>query len=292
MTSAFTIENQLITGRQGDATEISIAKGPEATIVVSGIIAPDAGQVNRTYPVLNPAPFARTLFIEALERQGVSVEAPAAEENPYSELPVTGGYDNALKVAELTSPPLIEDVKLTLKVSQNMHADTYIMLMAAASGRSSFSEGMYEEGNSLRLLGLDTNGLSLGDGEGGVVEDRISPRTAARLLNIMNSRPYAEQYMQALPILGVDGSLATSCAEGNPACGHVYAKTGTTGSFNPLNNQGILLSKGLAGYVNTMGGKRLIFVVYVNNVPYSDVDDMMNVGSDLGSIAGLIYRYY
>ena len=142
------------------------------------------------------------------------------------------------------------------------------------------------------MLGLDTNGLSLGDGEGGVVEDRISPRTAARLLNIMNSRPYAEQYMQALPILGVDGSLATSCAEGNPACGHVYAKTGTTGSFNPLNNQGILLSKGLAGYVNTMGGKRLIFVVYVNNVPYSDVDDMMNVGSDLGSIAGLIYRYY
>jgi len=28
-------------------------------------------------------------------------------------------------------PPLIEDVKLTLKVSQNMHADTYIMLVAA-----------------------------------------------------------------------------------------------------------------------------------------------------------------
>ncbi len=98
--------------------------------------------------------------------------------------------------------------------------------------------------------------------------------------------------MDALPLLGVDGSLASSCTAGNPACGHVYAKTGTRGSYDPLNDRGILLAKSLAGYVDTKSGKRLAFAVYVNNVPFMDVKDMMAAGDDLGSIAGLIYQHY
>ncbi len=46
----------------------------------------------------------------------------------------------------------------------------------------------------------------------------------------------------------------------------------------------------LAGYVDTKSGKRLIFAVYVNNVPFSDTNDMMTVGDDLGNITGLIYK--
>jgi D-alanyl-D-alanine carboxypeptidase len=65
----------------------------------------------------------------------------------------------------------------------------------------------------------------------------------------------------------------------------VYAKTGTTGTYDPLNNRGILLAKSLAGYVDTSHGKRLVFAIYVNNVPFENADDMMAVGNDLGSIA-------
>ena len=49
-------------------------------------------------------------------------------------LPSDGNYENASKVAELVSLPLSEDVKLTLKVSQNMHADNYLSLIAAHGG--------------------------------------------------------------------------------------------------------------------------------------------------------------
>jgi D-alanyl-D-alanine carboxypeptidase/D-alanyl-D-alanine-endopeptidase (penicillin-binding protein 4) len=195
-------------------------------------------------------------------------------------------------VAELTSPPLSEDAKLTLKVSQNMHANHYIKLIAVAEGRTGFYEGMKEEGKILKALGLDTTGVTFGDGAGGVAEDRASPRSVAQLLTLMAKRPYAEKYIKAQPILGVDGSLASACNARNPACGHVFAKTGTLMGYDPLNDRGFLSTKGLAGYLDTKAGKRLVFAVYANNVPVSDLQEMNAVGEDLGSIAGLIYQYY
>jgi len=291
-TSAYRFLNKATTGPAGTPLSVSITEESAGMIVVSGSVASDAGPVNQTYSVRTPAAFARTLFIEALERQNVAVAAAATGDNPSGKLPAAGSYGGMTKVASITSPPLTEDVKLTLKVSQNLHADTYILLVAAASDKTGFYDGMIAEGKILNGLSLDTRGVSLGDGEGGVAEDRISPRSAAELLTLMTTRPYAGKYIHALPILGVDGSLATSCSAGNPACGHVYAKTGTTGTYDPLNNRGILLAKSLAGYVDARSGKRVAFAVFVNNVPFEDVKDMMAAGDDLGTIAGLIYKYY
>ena len=291
-TAAYRFVNKVTTGVAGVPLAVSLSEDPKGTIVVKGTIAADAGPVNQTYTVKTPAAFARTLFIEALTRQGIRVTSAATRDNLPATLPAPAEYTDARKVAELSSLPFSEDVKLTLKVSQNLHADTYISLIAAASNKSGFYDGMLEEGTILGSLGLDTSGLSLGDGEGGVSEDRISPRSAAKLLTLMTRRPYSEEYVNALPILGVDGSLATSCSPDNPARGRVYAKTGTTGAYDPLNNRGILLAKSLAGYVDTSHGKRLVFAIYVNNVPFENVDDMMTVGNDLGSIAEAIYTNY
>lgn len=291
-TSAYRLVNRVTTGPAGSPLEISVSESPKGSILVQGTIAADAGAVNQTFSVKTPAPFARTLFIEALESQGVSVRAPATGDNPSASLPETLEYSGATKVAELTSPPLIEDVKLTLKVSQNLHADTYITLLAVSANRTGFYDGMVEEGRILKTLGLDTSGLSFGDGEGGVREDLIAPRAAAEFLTLMQDRPYAEQYVAALPVLGVDGSLATACSPECPARGKVYAKTGTQGTFDPMNNRGILLTKALAGYVDTKSGKRLVFAVFVNNVPFNSVEDMMSVGNDLGSVTDAIYTSY
>lgn len=291
-TAVYTIDNRVTTGPDGSPLSIEIKEYPEGTIMVSGTIAADAGQVNQTCSVKKPAAFSRTLFIEVLERKGIDVTAKVTGENPEEKLPAKGSYAGSRKVAEITSPPLIEDVKLTLKVSQNMHANSYIMLLATASNKTSFHEGMREMERQLSTVGHDTMSISLGDGAGGVSEDRISPRAAAYLLTIMLTRPYAEKFVKAQPILGVDGSLATSCGADNPACGHVYAKTGTSINYDPMNDRAILFAKSLAGYVDAKSGKRLVFAVYANNVPISSLDEMMAVGEDLGSIAGLIYENY
>ena len=291
-TAAYRLDNQVTTGPAGSLTAIGTAENPAGTIVVSGTIAADAGTVNNTYSVTDPAAFARTLFIEALKRQGVNVTSASSGGNPAAKLPATGSYGSARKVAELTSPPLSEDVKLTLKVSQNMHANYYVMLLALSDNKTGYYDGMAKEAKALKSLGLDTSALALGDGAGGDRVDRTSPRTAAQLLALVNKRPYAAAFIKAQPILGVDGTLAGHCRPGNPGCGHVYAKTGTGPWLDYINEQSLLYAKGLAGYVDTKSGKRLVFAEFVNNVPLTEGVTTTTVGTDLGSIAGLIYEYY
>ncbi len=269
-TALYTLNNLATTGPAGSSTLLDAGEEPAGTIVLVGTIAADAGEVNKSASIMNPAVFARTLFIEALTRQGVEVSATATGENPTEQLPSTEEYNTAKKVAELTSPPLSEDVKLTLKVSQNMHANYYIILLALSENKTSFSDGMIKEGEVLRSLGLDTTDVALGDGAGGDRVDHISPRAPAQLLTLMSKQPYADQFIRAQPVLGVDGTTVDHCAPGNPACGHVYAKTGSYSYPDPLNGRNILISKGLAGYVDTKSGKQLVFAEYVNNVPLTD----------------------
>lgn len=292
LTSAYQIDNRAKTGPHGTENTIITEENPAGTIVISGSIAADAGMVNKTYSVQDPSTFARTLFIESLVRQGIDVTACATGDNPKEKLPSADSYSNIRRVAELISPPLSEDVKLTLKVSQNMHANYYIMLLALSDNSTSYYAGMAKEGEILRSLGFDTKEVALGDGAGGDRVDHVSPRAAALLLTLIGKQPYAEKYVKAQPILGVDGTLANNCKAGNPGCGHVYAKTGTSPWLDLLNCQNYLLAKGLAGYVDAKSGKRLVFAEYVNNVPLTDGMDTNTAGVDLGSIAGLIYEYF
>ncbi|TSA56426.1 MAG: peptidase S13, partial [Planctomycetaceae bacterium] len=96
-------------------------------------------------------------------------------------------------------------------------------------------------------------------------------------------------YHDALPILGVDGSLAHNVPPDSPARGKVHAKTGTIVTGDLLNLRPLLLVKGLAGYMTAASGRKLAFAVYVNNVPLKELNDIVQVGNDLGTLAETIY---
>ena len=273
-------------------TEISVTDGAPGVIKVRGTIAANSLQANFTYSISDPLSFARTLFIEALQCHGVQVHSNLSGSNPEEKLPSISTYTVQNRVAELVSPRFAEDVKLTLKVSQNLHADTYLGLIAMAKQAGNYYQGLGVEGQFLERLGLNLTSISLGDGEGGVSNDRISPLAARQLLVAMMERTDFQDYFLALPILGVDGSLAGSATPGSKAIGHVYAKTGTTVDENPLSGSGIALAKALAGYVDTASGKRLVFAIYVNNVPVGSVDDIKTLGSDVAHISELIYASF
>ena len=57
----------------------------------------------------------------------------------------------------------------------------------------------------------------------------------------------------------------------SPARGKVFAKTGTDGSGNYLNDGGIV-EKGLAGYITTRGGHHVAFAFYIGamNGPHDE----------------------
>lgn len=288
-TSMFSLNSSVLTQTNGP-TSISIGSGGNGVIDVSGTISLGSGQINQTWAVPDPVGFARALFVESLERNGVNVSASAVAPNPSEILPSNEDYGNFSKIAELTSLPLSEDVKLTLKVSQNMHADNYLSLIAAHEGRKSWYEGLEIEGSFLNRSGIDLDSISLGDGEGGVRSDVISPIAMIKLLDLMYDDPNFTSYLNALPILGVDGSLATSSSNGSPAVGHVFAKTGTTVDGNLLSGKGIVLAKGLAGYVDTKSGKRVIFAAFMNNAQIATISEVLAMGNDVARISELVYE--
>jgi D-alanyl-D-alanine carboxypeptidase/D-alanyl-D-alanine-endopeptidase (penicillin-binding protein 4) len=104
------------------------------------------------------------------------------------------------------------------------------------------------------------------------------------MLEKMSTTDVARQYRQALPVLGVDGSLAHT-GTNLPAKGHVFAKTGTT------IDHGELKAQVLAGYIDAKSGRRLAFAIYVNNYgPIKTINDVTSVFSDEAAIANVIYE--
>jgi D-alanyl-D-alanine carboxypeptidase/D-alanyl-D-alanine-endopeptidase (penicillin-binding protein 4) len=94
----------------------------------------------------------------------------------------------------------------------------------------------------------------------------------------------AEIYRTALPILGVDGSLAES-GRTLPAKGHVFAKTGTTIAA------GALKAQNLAGYIEAQSGRHLAFALFLNDAgPIERISDVAEVFEDEAVIANAIYE--
>ncbi len=189
--------------------------------------------------------------------------------------------------------PLAEEIKVTLKVSQNLHAGMGPYLLGAIAGKDTASpmkKGFQLEREFLTEAKLDLTGASQGDGAGGDWADLFSPDFVCHYLAYWTTRTDYDVLFHALPILGKDGTLA-KIQQQNPGAGHVFAKTGTFGSGDRLNAKMMLNGKGLAGYVITKSGRKLAFAAYVNHVSLpSDPDSAQKIaGQALGEIAASAY---
>jgi D-alanyl-D-alanine carboxypeptidase/D-alanyl-D-alanine-endopeptidase (penicillin-binding protein 4) len=233
---------------------------------VRGKIAAGSKPLVRIYPIEDPTAFARTLFIEALRRNGVKPNAAVLRAASVN-LPAKDGYGSFTKVASFTSPPFHEAIRVTLKVSHNLYASTLPCLIAASKGLSTAEAGLREERKILEKLGVDVSQVSFGGGAGGAPSDHATARATVQLLQGMARRPEWDAYKAGLPILGVDGTLAEAVTETSPARGKVCGKTGTLVWFDSVNERVFLKSKALAGTMTTKAGTPLHFAMFVNNVP-------------------------
>jgi D-alanyl-D-alanine carboxypeptidase/D-alanyl-D-alanine-endopeptidase (penicillin-binding protein 4) len=226
----------------------------------------------------------------------VEVDAPAIGSNDPLHLPSRGDAVKLPKVAEYTSPPLREYVRVILKVSHNLHASTLPLLIAAHHGETTLEAGLKREGAILKGLGIDTATISFGGGAGGSRADLVTPRATVALLRAMARRPEYRAYDAALPLLGRDGTLAKSVAADSPARGHVRAKTGTYSVGNDLLGKSLLTAKALAGYMETASGRSLIVTFFVNNIPLDASGDQVSeattaAGKLLGKLCEVVYLY-
>jgi D-alanyl-D-alanine carboxypeptidase/D-alanyl-D-alanine-endopeptidase (penicillin-binding protein 4) len=239
----------------------------------------------QTFRIEDPAAFARTAFIDALERAGVTVRAPSVAMNPTGRLPAAGSYTPDTRVALFVSPPYSDYAKLILKVSLNLGANLSLMLFGLARGQRTVADALAVERQTLvNGLGIRADELDFPTNGSGSPDSQATARATVRLLMEMGASDVAPDYQAALPVLGVDGSLAETGVT-LPARGHVFAKTGTTIA------DGALKAQNLAGYIDARSGRRLAFAVFLNDAgPIQSITDVAEVFEDEAVITNAIYE--
>lgn len=286
----WTVTSQVQTVAAGGKTEIKVASPQFGSVVLTGTIAADSAPVVNTYAFDDPARFARTAFIEALGRAGVTVTADPVAVNPEAALPDQSAVSGLPAVAQLTSLPLREEAEYVMKISYNLGAETLVCRLAVAAGSTSCGDGLAKAAEIWSAAGLDTKGATLIDGSG-LPGNLITAANQADLQIIMASRPDAEQWRAVLPILGVDGSLTMVQPDG-PAAGKVFAKTGTLGSGDLFNNRLRLGSKSLGGYIDAASGRRLAFAIISTNSVFADIQGVFAANDDVGKVATAIQQTF
>ncbi|CAM2939453.1 serine-type D-Ala-D-Ala carboxypeptidase [Legionella steigerwaltii] len=113
------------------------------------------------------------------------------------------------------------------------------------------------------------------------------------MVTITSHLPVFPVFFDALPILGVDGSLATVTEfQTNPsllgATGKVHAKTGT---FLQETKQDLVLkSQAFFGYIDATSGRRLVYQLVVNDVKISSITDVIQVFQNEGILSAVLWR--
>jgi dihydroorotase/N-acyl-D-amino-acid deacylase len=295
-TAYITIINQATTGRADSKSSIKYENekmNPDGTrtVALTGSVPLRGKAEMASYTVPEPSRYAATVLMEALKAEGVtSALGSPAEQIDFKAL--ASKYTPENLVAEHVSPPLKEEVKVTLKVSQNLHASSMPYLLGALLAHKDQQidqAGFDLEHEFLTKAGLDLGGAAQSDGAGG--NAYFSPDFMVHYLLFMSKQKDYGDFYRSLPILGKDGTLV-KIQVNSPAAGHVHAKTGTYGVYDALNKKLMVTGKGLAGYMDTINGKHLILALYVNmvSVPAEDADAAQKIaGEALGEIASAAY---
>ena len=173
-TAYLTFVNHATTGKAGSKPSVTpsddkLNADGSRKVTVTGSFPLDGKPTMASYPVPEPSRFAATLLVEALKEQGVTATlASPADQIDFKALAAKYTPENI--VAEHVSPPLKEDVKITLKVSQNLHASSmpYILGSLVAHKDKDIDQAGFDiEHEFLTKAGLDLGGAAQSDGAGG-----------------------------------------------------------------------------------------------------------------------------
>jgi serine-type D-Ala-D-Ala carboxypeptidase/endopeptidase (penicillin-binding protein 4) len=270
----YRIDNRVITTPSGTDRKIFINREPGATtLTLWGNIPLDDQGANEAVAIEDPADYAAELFRKLLERRGITVYgqqrtrhtelASLSTFSVVSTAPAHGGDESPFRppqpgqrlvLASYDSKPLLEDVRVINKVSQNLHAEILLRLLGREKGTAGTVEGGREVIRGfLNKAGVSNDAYVFYDGSGLSRQNLVTPHAIVQLLRYAASQPWAASFRDTLPVAGLDGSLADRFKNGT-AHGRVYGKTGSLGGV-----------KTLSGYATTDSGDEIAFSILSNN---------------------------
>ena len=194
---------------------------------------------------------------------------------PLNAVTIAAPLEGRRILASHVSVPMIEDLTVTNKVSQNLHAELTERLLgrefgahdtagqgfAAQANEGSIADGARVVRQFLRNAGVAGEDFFFYDGSGMSVNDLIAPRAYTTLLTYAARQPWGAAWKATFPVAGVDGTLS-SRFKGSPLQGRLFAKTGTLNAVDAL-----------SGYLTAASGRTLAFSILVNgHLPGSEAE--------------------
>lgn len=183
---------------------------------------------------------------QALAERGIQVEGRA------NATPAGAVADT---VAVIVSPTLAALLPPFEKPSQNQMGEMIFKTLGRhVTGVGSADSARRVVEAQLAAWGVPAGQAVVRDGSGLSRHDYVTPAALVRVLDVVRrDSTMAATFVPALPVAGVDGTLA-SRMRGTPAAGNVHAKTGY-----------IDRARSLSGYVTTRDGRTLLFSLLANN---------------------------
>ena len=310
----------LFTGPAKSGNHVQMARevGSKA-LRIYGSIAVDAPPDSEEIAIADPAEFAAIALKELLEERGVRVDGKAVSKHRFvyqgpgfmeesrqdlpklPAVPMSAGQSSILTglvscsdacpvMLQHTSPQVLDDVVLTNKISQNLHAELLLHHLGKTYGEAyaggdggvdgSTAEGVRVVRQFLVNAGIDKDDFVFYDGSGLSGYDLVTPRAVAKLLSYAAHdpktgapQPWFAAWKASLPIGGVDGTLADRFTTA-PLKGHVFAKTGT-------HSEG----RALSGYLDCASGQTVIFSILLDHHLPGDTADRYAMDKIVAAIA-------
>lgn len=287
-TAAYQVTSQ-VTTESGSGVALQVAADPSAPrhLVVSGSIGVDAGQRLTIYRIPDPASWARTLFIEALQRAGVAVTADPLADNSEATLPAKDSYAATAQVAKFTSPPVSAFGSLILRTSYNTGANTLLCLLAVHEKSTDCNDGLKPIRAMAAKAGLNASEVALIDGQGADPAS-MPPTQMVKYLRWTHGQSWGAALKAGQPVFGESGTLASNGMD-SPAKGKIQAKTGTS-AHGIIGTDRILYNvQRLAGFMTAPNGDQLVFDVAMSGGVYPDLaTSLTQSGKDVSDVAAAI----
>jgi D-alanyl-D-alanine carboxypeptidase/D-alanyl-D-alanine-endopeptidase (penicillin-binding protein 4) len=268
----YTLDSSMTPAARGAQAHPGLDRRPGDRMVRAWGTVPAEG-FHASLTVDDPAEFTASAFKLALRSRGVTVDGAPVSRHKF--LNGTGDFvaeraqplkltrsglstveapiEGRTVLATHISVPVAQDMTVTNKVSQNLHAELLLRLLGKLHGSDgSFAEGARVVRQFLINAGVDDSDFFFYDGSGMSPDDRIAPRAFTQLLAYASRQPWGADWRDTLPVAGVDGTLS-SRFKNSMLKGHLWAKTGTLNEVNAL-----------SGYLTTASGKMLAFSILVN----------------------------
>jgi D-alanyl-D-alanine carboxypeptidase/D-alanyl-D-alanine-endopeptidase (penicillin-binding protein 4) len=283
----YRIDNRIITTPAGTGRKLSIDRQPGSMVLTLwGNMPLDDAGANEGLAIEDPAEFAAGLFRQLLEKRGIIVYGH--QRTHHTELATLSTFsvtalapshgdadgpsrplknDQPLQLASYESKPLLQDLRVINKVSQNLHAEILLRLLGRERGTAGTIEGGLEVLRGfLTQAGIANDQYVFYDGSGLSRQNLVTPHAVVELLRYCAAQPWGASYKATLPIAGKDGSLTERLTTPRLQ-NRIMAKTGSLGGV-----------KALSGYATTDTGQTVVFSILSNNfnVPAKRITDAID----------------